>query len=132
MLRIPQRILPLLLILATASHGTQTGSATERFQNLRDRVRQARSSKDWHSNIEVARELEQFLNGSPQSLLESARADVHAGNLDEAVRKMQQFVRMGQSTDVLQTSEKFAPLRNTAAFAEIAKGMQENRAPLAL
>jgi hypothetical protein len=132
MLRIPQRIFPLLLILPTASHGTQPGSAIERFQSLRDQVRKARSNKDWHSNVAVAGELEQFLNGSPGALLEVARADVHAGNLDDAVRKIQQFVRMGQSSDMLQTSEEFAPLRSLPAFAEIAKGMQRNRTPISL
>ena len=132
MLRIPQRILPLLLIVATASHGTQPDSAIERFQSLRDRMRQARSNKDWRSNLAVARELEQFLNGSPQSLLESARAELHASHPDDAVSRMQQFVRMGQSTELLQASEEFAPLRNTPAFAEIAKGMQQNRTPISL
>jgi hypothetical protein len=132
MLRIPQRILPLLLVVATASHGTQTGSAIERFQSLRNQVRQARTDKDWHSNVESAHNLEQFLNGSPQSLLESARADLHAGNLDDATSKMQQFIRMGQSTELLRTSEEFAPLRNTPAFAEVAKGMLQNRTPISL
>src|SRR5215469_3943922 len=132
MLRIPQRILPLLLIVATASHGTQPNSAIERFQSIRERLRQARSSKDWRSNVEAASELEQFLNGSPQSLLESARADLHAGNPDDAVHQVQDYVRMGQSTERLQTSEEFAPLRNTPAFAEIAKGMQQNRTPISL
>lgn len=132
MVRIPQRILPLLLILATASHGTQTGSAIERFQSLRDRVRQARNSKNWAANLQAARDLEQFLNESPSSLLESARAEMHAGNVNEAFRKVQQFVRMGQSTDLLEASEEFATLRGTPHYAEITKGMAQNRAPISI
>ena len=132
MLRIPQRILPLLLIVATASHGTQTGTAVEHFQILRDRLKQARSSKDWRSAVESAHELGQFLNGSPHSLLESARAEVHADDLTSAAHKVQQFVRMGQSSELLQTSEEFAPLRNTPTFAEIAKSMLQNRTPISL
>jgi len=132
MLRIPKGTLPVLLILATASHGTQAGSAIARFHGLREKVRQARNSKNWPSNVESAQELEQFLNESPESVLEVARAEVHADDLDAAVRKVQQFVRMGQSADLLERSEEFAPLRSTPSYPEIQKGMKQNRSPISL
>jgi sugar lactone lactonase YvrE len=131
-MRIPRFTLPLILILAAALTGQQTGSAVEQFQSLRDKVRQARSSKDWHANVESARELAHFLNESPESLIEVARAEVHAGDLDGASRSVQKFVRMGQVTDLLTTSDQFAPLRNTASFPEIVSGMKENRSPISL
>jgi len=123
---IPKRAVLLLLILATATNGQPSGSAGERFQRLRDKVRQARSGKDWHANVESARELARFLNESPESLLELARAQVHAGDLDGAVQNVQQFVRMGQVTGLIETSDEIAPLRNTASFPQILRGMKEN------
>jgi sugar lactone lactonase YvrE len=123
---ISKRAVLLLLILAAATTGQPSGSAVERFQSLRDQVRQARSGKDWHANVENARELSKFLNESPESLLEVARAEVHAGDLDGAIRNLQQFVRMGQVTGLTETSDEFAPLRNTASFPQILRGMKEN------
>jgi sugar lactone lactonase YvrE len=131
-MRIPSFTLPLILILAAALTGQQAGSAVGQFQSLRDKVRQARSSKDWHANVERARELAEFLNESPGSLIEVARAEVHAGDLDGASRSVQQFVHMGQVTDLLKTSDEFAPLRNTASFPEILSRMKENRSPISL
>jgi len=122
---IPRWALPLLLILA-ASNAQPAGSAVERFQNLRNKVRLARSSKDWHANVESAHELAEFLNESPGSLLELARAEVHAGDLKGAVRHVQQFVSMGQYSELLETSDEFTPLRNAASSLQIQKEMKEN------
>ena len=132
MFRRARRILPALCILAAASRGTPTDSAIEHFQALRNKIRQTRSSKDWHASVECAHELEQFLNESPQSLLESARAQIHANDLNGALGKLQQFVRMGQYADLLETSEEFAPLRDVPGYSQIAKQMQENRTPVSL
>jgi hypothetical protein len=132
MSRIPRSILPLLLILAGASRGNPTDSAIERFQKLRDKIHQARNSKDWRANVEGAHELEQFLNESPQSLIESARAQVHANDLNGALGKAQKFAHMGQYTDLIETSAEFAPLRDAPGYSQIAKQMQENRTPVSL
>jgi sugar lactone lactonase YvrE len=132
MFRSAKLALAFSLILAAASSPAQTGSAIERFHALRDRVRQARSRKDWRANVESAHELEQFVNESPGALLEVARAEMQAGDLDDAVRKVQQFVRMGQYNDLLETSEEFAPIRRMPGFLEIQKGMQQNRSPVSL
>ena len=132
MFRRARRILPLLCILAAASRGTAADSAIQQFQALRDKIKQTRSSKNWPANVESALELEQFLNESPQSLLESARAQIHANDLNGALAKLQQFVRMGQYADLLETSQEFAPLRDAPGYSQIAKQMQENRTPVSL
>lgn len=132
MFRRARRILPLLCILAAASLATPTDSAIQHFHALRDKIRQTRNSKDWHANVESAHELEQFLNESPQSLLESARAQIHANDLNGALAKLQQFVRMGQYTELVETSQEFAPLREAPGYSQIAKRMQENRTPVSL
>jgi hypothetical protein len=125
--QICKRVLPVFLILVTASTGTQTGSAVERFQSLQDELRHARSAKDWRANVATAQELEDFLNESPDSLLEASRALVHAGDLSGALRKLDWFVAMGQASDLLEKSDEFSPLRQQAKFADIEKGMQTNR-----
>jgi len=82
--------------------------------------------------VAAAGELKQFVNGSPASLLELARAEVHVGELVEAARNLQRFARMGQSTDLLETSTEFAPLHNLAGFSEIQRTIKANRASIGL
>jgi hypothetical protein len=93
-----------LLILGTASTAKQTGSAVERFQSLQVKLRESHSANDWRSNPVSANELKELLNEAPDSLLEIARADVHVDDLKAAFRELEQFTRMGQSTDLLATS----------------------------
>ena len=132
MWQIHQLALLLLLILATPSSAGQAGSAVERFRSLQEKLQKSRRSNDWQSGLATARELEQFLNGSPDSLLETARAEVHVDDLTAAARKMEEFVRMGQSTELIETSAEFAPLHVQARFSEIQNGMKANRSPISL
>lgn len=127
-----KRALALLLMLAIPSSAGQTGSAVERLQRLQDKLQKSRDSKDRRSSLETAKELEQFLNGSPDSLLEAARAEVDVRDLQSAARRVEQFVRMGQSTELVETSTEFAPLRKETSFSEILRGMKANRSPISL
>jgi hypothetical protein len=88
-----------LLIVATSLLAERTDSAVERFQSLQERLRKSHTASDWHPNLIAANELKTLLNEDPDSLLEVARADVHVGDFDAAFRELEQFVRMGQSTD---------------------------------
>ena len=74
--------------------------------------------------------LKELLSEAPDSLLEVARAKVHLGDLNAALRELEQFVRMGQSTDLLETSSDFAALLKTENFAEIRNGMKANRSAI--
>lgn len=122
----------LTILLVTASTAIQGGSAVQRFQTLQESIRRSRASNDWRSNVASARELKEFLNESPDSLLEIARAEIHAGELKDAARNLQQFARMGQSTNLLETSKEFAPLRDQTGFAEIQRMMKANLYPIGL
>ena len=117
--KIHKRALLLLLILAVPSSAGQADSAVQRFQSLQEKLQKSRTSNDWQSSLATARELEQFLNGSPDSLLETARAEVHVNDLTGAARKMEEFVRMGQSTELIETSAEFARLHEQARLSEI-------------
>ena len=121
-----------LLILVLAPGTSKSPSAAERFQSLQAQLRKSHASSDWRSNLASANELSELLNGAPNSLLEIARAEIHLGDLDPAIRNIGQFVRMGQSTDLLETLAEFAPLRKTRSFASIQSGMKANRSAIAL
>ena len=119
-----------LLILGTASTGKQTGTAVEQFQNLQVKLQESNRVKDWRSNLVSANELKDLLNEAPDSLLEVARAEVHVGDLNGALRELGQFTRMGQATDLLTISSDFAPLLKNANVARIRNAMEANRSPI--
>jgi hypothetical protein len=119
-----------LLILTTLSTAKETDSAVEQFQSLQVKLRESHSANDWHSNLVSANELKELLNGSPDSLLEVARAEVHLGNLNGVFRELEEFTRMGQSTDLLATSSDFAPLLKNANFTRIQNAMKANRSSI--
>ena len=128
--QIYKRGLTIVLLLVTLSSANQGGPAVLRFQTLQESLRRSRDGHDWHSYVTSARELREFVNESPDSLLEVTRAEIRVGELAEAMRNVQEFTRMGQSTDLLETSTEFAPLRRRAGFAEIQRTMRANRASI--
>ena len=119
-----------LLFLSTASTGKQTGTAVEQFQNLQVKLQESNRANDWQSNLVSANELKDLLNEAPDSLLEVARAEVHVGDLNAALRVLGQFIRMGQATDLLTISSDFAPLLKNANVARIQSTMKANRSPI--
>jgi hypothetical protein len=128
------RLIPasvLLLVVASVT-AVQPGSAIERLQNLQTKLRESQTAKDWHSNLASAKELKELLNEDPDSLLEVAEAETYMGDFDAAFRELEQFVRMGQSTDLLTRSSELAALRNREGFAKIQGGMNANRNPISL
>jgi sugar lactone lactonase YvrE len=124
--------LVIVCILVTASTAQQTDSAVEHFRSLQAELRKSRAAKDWRSNLLSADHLKEFLNESPNSLLEVSRANVHVGDLEAAFHELDQFVRMGQAVDLLATAADFAPLLKEASFARIRDGMKANQRPISL
>jgi len=121
-----------LLVLINASAAERSGSAVEQLQSLRGELRKSQASNDWHASLASANQLKELLNEAPRSLLEVARADVKVGDLDAAVHELEQFVRMGQFTEVLATSTDFSALHKNVNFAKIQSGMEANRSPISL
>jgi hypothetical protein len=118
----------LLLSVWSTPFGTaHAESAIERFQSIQEKLRQARTTKDWQSGLIAAKELEPFLNGSPNSLLETARAELHVNDVAGATAKVQTFARMGQSTELIATSAEFAALQKSASFPDLRDEMKANR-----
>jgi sugar lactone lactonase YvrE len=104
----------------------------ERFQALQVKLRESHTANDWRSNLASAKEMKELLNEAPDSLLEVARADVRIGDLNAAFHELEQFVRMGQSADLLTTSPDFAALVKSADYVKIQRAMEANRASISL
>jgi hypothetical protein len=121
-----------VLIVSTSLIAEQTDPASLQFQNLQQELKKSHAAKDWHTNLIAANKLKAFLNDDPGSLLEVARAEVHIGDFDAAFRELDQFVRMGQSTDLPAQSPDYAALVRMAEFAEIRRGMEANRTLISL
>jgi hypothetical protein len=122
----------LLLILITAPAATRTDSAVEQLQRLQAELQKSQTSNDWYSDLASANKLKELLNNAPDSLLEVAHADVRIGELNAAVHELEQFARMGQSTDLLAMSSDFATLVKKPTFAKIEDKMKANRSPVSL
>jgi hypothetical protein len=119
-----------LMILATGTPSQPAGSAVEQFRDIQASLRQARASGNWSASLADANQLRLFMNDAPDSLLEVARAEVRVGDLDTALHTLNQFAAMGQSTNLPETSEEFAPLRKKEAIASIESQMKTNESPI--
>jgi sugar lactone lactonase YvrE len=121
-----------LLILIVASAARQEDSAVRQFQRLQADLQKSQKDNDWHSNRISAIKLKELLNEAPDSVLEVARADVRVDDLTAAFHELEQFIRMGQSIDLLATSSDFAALLKKPDFAKIQDGMKANRSVISL
>jgi hypothetical protein len=103
----------LLVLWAVSFSESPSLSAKQRFADLRKSVHEAREQNAWPAYLHAARELNDFLNGSPSSLLEAAHAELKLGHLDQARAEAQHVLDMGQAPNVLLT-EPFAGLHDLA------------------
>jgi hypothetical protein len=121
-----------LLFLAGTSATQETTPARERFEHLRAQLHQSHAGNDWQANLQSARKLKALLNEAPRSLLEVARAEMHVGDTEGALRELAQFARMGQSADLPAISADFSALVTTAAFKKIQTDMSANNSAVSL
>lgn len=101
-------------------------SAIERFRDLRAHLQQNRKDNDWKAGLENAKALSDFLNGSPLSLMEVARAELQVGHEAEAWAEVERFLAMGQTSKLL-TSPMFAGLHADASHPNIPEVMKRNQ-----
>jgi hypothetical protein len=99
-------------------------NAVEQFQSLQQSLSHDRAQKDWRSYLADAGRMRTFLNDSPLSNLEVARAELQLGNIAEAAAATKRFLAMGQVNEILKTP----------AFAQIRPGFDDtmiaNRRPV--
>jgi hypothetical protein len=101
-----------LLAVATLAVAESLTDAVTTFQQLRKDLIQAKGQQDWNASVAAAQRLKSFLNGSPDSTLEVALAQLRAGNSAQALIEAQQFVAMGQTHELL-NSATFESLRTS-------------------
>jgi hypothetical protein len=117
---------------ALAKSTTARPSAIERLDQSQTAMREARGRSDWTAYRLAAQQLEQLLNGSPQSRLELARAEIRAGHAPAALDELNAYARMGQASEVVETLPDFASLRALEKFAAVRASMVANRKSVAL
>src|ERR1700722_7375651 len=125
-------VLWLFLGLASGSPAVHADNAIAEYKSIQQKLRSARTNHDWSASLTSANDLNQRLNGAPNSLLELARAKLHTNDFAGAIRDLEQFARMGQSTDLLAASPEFAPFRRQPGFESVTTAMKENRTPISL
>jgi hypothetical protein len=120
----------LVATLACAQSATQ--SAAEQLKSLRARLSAARHEEKWAAYLATAQEQNRFLDGSPLSRLELARAQVHLHYDQGALEQLLVYAHMGQTSGFIDNSPEFASLRQLAAFAPIRRDLQLNTHPISL
>jgi sugar lactone lactonase YvrE len=130
-IRVKLWLVPLgLLCLNIALAQSSPEPASERLQQIRARLATARRESNWPAYLAGAREQSEFLDGSPLSRLEIARAQMRLGDERAARDDLHAYVRMGQASSFVDSSPEFAPLREKPGFAPIHRRLLENRLPV--
>jgi hypothetical protein len=99
--------IPVVWATEVESHST----AIERLQTLQQSLKQAHAANNADDYLRTAVTMHDFLNGSPNSVLQLMLAQIFAGKEDDATRSFKQFVRMGQSNKEMMRSKQFDALR---------------------
>lgn len=93
-------------------------------------MRQAHARGDWATFRARAERLSEFLNGSPDGLLEVARAEAQLGHHERAVELLREYAGTGQASDIVKTLKDFSPLWARPDFKSMLERMQSNLAPV--
>jgi hypothetical protein len=73
------------------------------FRQFQQDLARDKTKEDWAAFLQDAKRQEIFLNGSPTSRLEVARAYQKLGQREQAVVETTRFLAMGQTNDILDT-----------------------------
>jgi len=100
--------------------------AVNEFRQIQQDLARDKAQGDWSRFLRDAKRQEAFLNGSPTSRLEVARAYQKLGQGEQALIETTRFLAMGQTNDILDTP-LFDSLRNS-----LEKKIKANRLPVSL
>lgn len=104
--------------------------ASETLQSLVARLNHAYSSSDWKTYHSDSLELVRFLNGSPDALLELAKADARIGAPRAAMQQLGTIARMGVSEAKIDSLPDFSALRARPEFQQLVRKMSANAKPI--
>jgi hypothetical protein len=111
------------LLLAAPLADAEAVNAIATLQQLNQDLTRDKGQQDWKGYLSDAERLKTFLNGSPDSALEVARAYLQLGDPGRALIEARRFVAMGQIHPLL-NSAQFEPLR-PALETQIARNQSE-------
>lgn len=101
-------------------------TAIEQLRTIQESLRKAHSTEDAASYLRNAVAMRDFLNGSPNSILQLILAQLFAGKNDVAIQSFGQYVRMGQSSEELMHSHQFDELRAQPRYPALHAAMTAN------
>ena len=119
-----------MLVTTFACAQSVTQPAAQHIEQLRARLSAARRDDNWAAYLAAAQEQSRYLDGSPLSRLQLARAQVHLHDDGAALEQLLGLARMGQASGFIDTSPEFASLRQLPAFAPIHQQLLRNRHPI--
>jgi len=103
-------------------------TAKEQLRQIRDDLKRTHAANDTAGYLAVAKRNAEFLNGSPNSLLQLMSAQAFAGDTDAVLATFSQFVYMGQSNEDAIQLPQFDKLRHDPRFAALHAQMESNTA----
>jgi hypothetical protein len=115
-----------LLCVASAAPAAEPAPAVQVFEEFQQRLQAEEARADWTAYLADAQRLKGFLNESPASGLEVARAQMQLGQRAPALAEVKRFLDMGQTNDLLDS-----PLFRTIRTA-VAPRIAGNGAPISL
>jgi hypothetical protein len=104
----------------------QAPTAIEQFQRLQEALRRSHAAGDAAAYLDGARRLHDFLNGSPNSVLQLMSAEAFADKQEDALQDLAEFVRMGQSNENALKAKQFDATRGNTKYASIHNAMVAN------
>ncbi len=123
-------VISLLALAGSSAQQTKT-TAREEAAAIREQIRAAHAKGDGAAYVSTSRKLEEFLNDSPQSILQLMSAQTFAGDIDGALQSLERFIQMGQSDENTLAAKPFEALRKSSKFAALQAEMARNNEPIA-
>ena len=116
-----------------SSRGVPDDSGTNaagRWADIRKVARAAREGHDAKGYLAAIQELAQLVNYSGSSVLNLALAYAGAGDTQQSIQTLRDFVAMGQTDPALATRPQIESLKTNLEFQEVQKSMEQNQAPI--
>src|SRR5579863_4748989 len=127
-------VLSSVVIAALLSASPEDGAksaAQLRLDALNEQIRAAHTAGDARAYMARSRDMLEFLNASPSSILQLMSAQAFSHDDEGALAGFEQFVAMGQSSPGTLESPVFADLRKSERFQALETRMHANEEPVA-
>ncbi len=104
--------------------------AGKQLDRLRTQIKAAHTAGDSSAYIARSREMQAFLHGSPNSILQLMSAQAFSGDQEAALKSFESFIALGQSNPQVFAGKSFDNLRKSPQFAVLESKMRKNEAAI--